>query len=305
VGGRRLSLSNLEKELYPAGGFTKAHILDYYRRAADVILPHLSGRALTLKRYPEGVDQDSFFEKRCPEHRPPWVKTAEVARRDADEAMTVCLVDDLATLMWVQNLASLELHVPLARAASPETPDSVVFDLDPGEGAGIPECTRVALVLRELLARLRLTGFAKTSGKKGLHVFVPLNRAEATFDETKAFSRAVAETLQKDHPDLVTAKMAKELRAGKVFINWSQNSASKTMVCVYSLRAEKQPTVSFPLAWPEVEALHRRGAAGTVRITAAEALRRIEKSGDLFREVLRKKQQLPSVERTQARSRRP
>jgi bifunctional non-homologous end joining protein LigD len=295
VAGRRLSLANLEKELYPASGFTKADVLDYYRRAADVILPHLSGRALTLKRYPEGVDKDSFFEKRCPAHRPPWVKTAQISRRDADEAMTVCLVDDLATLMWVQNLAALELHVPLARAASPETPDAVVFDLDPGAGAGIPECARVALLLRDLFARLKLTGSVKTSGRKGLHLFVPLNRGEATFAETKSFSRAVAETLQHDHPDLVTAKMARELRAGKVFINWSQNSASKTMVCVYSLRAEEQPTVSFPLTWPEVAAVHRRGASGTVRITAAEALGRIERNGDLFREVLRKRQKLPRL----------
>ena len=252
--GRRLALSNLEKTLYPAGGFTKAHVLDYYRRAADVILPHLQGRALTMKRYPEGVDQEYFFEKRCPAHRPSWVKTAQINRRGAEGPMTVCLVDDLATLMWVQNLASLELHVPLARAASPETPDFMVFDLDPGDGAGIPGCARVALILRELLARVGLTGFAKTSGKKGLHLYVPLNREEATFEDIKAFSRAVAEALQKDHPDLVTARMARESRAGRVFINWSQNGASMTMVCVYSLRAEAQPTVSFPLTWDEVEA---------------------------------------------------
>lgn len=292
VSGRRLALSNLEKTLYPAGGFTKAHVLDYYRQAADVILPHLSGRALTLKRYPEGVDQDYFFEKRCPAHRPSWVKTAQVRRREAGEPLTVCLVDDLATLMWVQNLASLELHVPLARAATPKTPDFMVFDLDPGERAGIPECARVALILRELLARVGLTGCAKTSGRKGLHVYVPLNRGEATFDDTKSFSRAIAEAMQKDHPDLVTARMAREQRAGRVFINWSQNGASMTMVCVYSLRAEEQPTVSFPLAWDEVEGATRRGAAARLRIAPAEALRRIAKKGDLFREVLHKKQKL-------------
>ncbi len=293
--GRRLALSNLEKTLYPADGFTKAHVLDYYRRAADVILPHLQGRALTMKRYPEGVDKDYFFEKRCPAHRPSWVKTAQISRRDAEDPMTVCLVDDLATLMWVQNLASLELHVPLARAATPSTPDFVVFDLDPGDGAGIPACARVALILRELLARVGLACSAKISGKKGLHVYVPLNRGETTFDDTKAFSRAVAEALQKDHPELVTARMAKEQRAGKVFINWSQNGASMTMVCVYSLRAEEQPTVSFPLSWDEVEAAVRRGAARKLRITAAEALSRIVKKGDLFREVLLKKQKLPRL----------
>lgn len=293
VAGRRLALSNLEKTLYPAGGFTKAQVLDYYRRVADVILPHLSGRAVTLKRYPEGVEQEYFFEKRCPAHRPPWVKTAEIRRRDAGEPMTVCLVDDLATLMWVQNLASLELHVPLARAATSGTPDFVVFDLDPGDGAGVPECAKVALILRELLARVGLAGFAKTSGKKGLHVYVPLNRKETTFEAIKAFSRAVAEALQKDHPELVTARMAKGDRPGKVFINWSQNSAAATMVCVYSLRAEAQPTVSFPLSWGEVEAAVRTRAAAKLRITASEALSRIAKVGDLFQEVLLKKQKLP------------
>ena len=291
--GRRLALSNLEKTLYPAGGFTKAHVLDYYRRAADVILPHLQGRALTMKRYPEGVDREYFFEKRCPAHRPAWVKTAQISRRGAEGRMTVCLVDDLPTLMWVENLASLELHVPLARAASPDAPDFMVFDLDPGDGAGIPECARVALILRELLARVGLTGCAKTSGKKGLHLYVPLNRGEASFDDIKTFSRAVAEAMQKDHPDLVTARMARESRAGKVFINWSQNGSTMTMVCVYSLRAEGQPTVSFPLSWDEVKAAVRRGASGRFRITAAEALSRIEKHGDLFREVLHMKQKLP------------
>jgi bifunctional non-homologous end joining protein LigD len=293
VAGRRLALANLEKTLYPAGGFTKAHVLDYYRRAADAILPHLRGRALTLKRYPEGVDKDYFFEKRCPAHRPPWVKTAQVPRSEGAAPMTVCLADDLPTLMWVENLASLELHVPLARAASPRHPDSVVFDLDPGEPAGLAECARVALTLRELLARVKLACWVKGSGKKGLHVYVPLNRGEATFEDTKAFSRVVAETLAKDRPDLVTARMARERRAGRVFINWSQNGASMTMVCVYSLRAEEQPTVSFPLPWAEVEAAVRSGAAGRLRVTAPEALGRLEKHGDLFREVLAKRQGLP------------
>jgi len=293
VAGRRLALSNLEKTLYPAGGFTKAHVLDYYRRAADVMLPHLSGRALTLKRYPEGVDREYFFEKRCPAHRPAWVKTAQIRRRDAAETMTVCLADDLATLMWVQNLASLELHVPLARAASAQTPDCMVFDLDPGEGAGIPACARVALILRELLARVGLSCFAKSSGKKGLHVYVPLNRPETTFEGIKAFTRAAAEALAQDHPDLVTARLAKESRTGRVFINWSQNSASATMVCVYSLRAEAQPTVSFPHSWEEVEAAIRPRGAARLRVTATEALGRIEKRGDLFREVLLTRQKLP------------
>ncbi len=182
--GRRLSFSNLEKDLYPSYGFTKAHILEYYRRIAPFILPHLKDRALTLKRYPDGVEKDFFFEKRCPSHRPAWVKTVDVAL-DSGERMTVCLVNDLETLLWAENLASVELHVPLARANSPETPDSMVFDLDPGDEAGIRECARVALILRDLLFRMGLASWAKTSGKKGLHVYVPLNRKATTFADTK------------------------------------------------------------------------------------------------------------------------
>ena len=212
--GERLSLSNLEKDLYPSYGFTKAHVLEYYRRISTFILPHLKDRALTLKRYPEGVEKEFFFEKRCPSHRPSWVTTAEIPQDDG-ERMTVCLVNDLNTLIWVENLASLELHVPLARADSPETPDSMVFDLDPGDQAGILDCARVALILRDLLSQLRLASYVKTSGQKGLHVYVPLNRKETTFEETKKFSKAVAEVLHRNYPDLVTAKMAKEQRKSK------------------------------------------------------------------------------------------
>jgi bifunctional non-homologous end joining protein LigD len=292
VAGRRLSLSNLEKDLYPSYGFTKAHVLEYYRRISTFILPHLKDRALTLKRYPEGVEKDFFFEKRCPAHRPSWVTTAEIPH-DGGERMTVCLVNDLNTLIWVENLASLELHVPLARADSPETPDSMVFDLDPGEKAGVLDCARVALILRDLLSPLPLASYVKTSGKKGLHVYVPLNRKETTFEETKKFSKAVAEVLQRNYPDLVTAKMAKEQRKGKVFINWSQNDASKTMVCVYSLRAREKPIVSFPLAWKELENLAGRGDPEKLQVIYSEAVARAEKKGDLFDEVIVKKQKLP------------
>ena len=258
------------------------------------MLPHLKDRALTLVRYPEGVDQEFFFEKRCPSHRPGWVKTAAV-HLEGEEEMTVCLVDDLPTLMWVANLASLELHVPLARTQSPDTPDALVFDLDPGAPANVVDCARVALILRELLAPLKLTGYVKTSGKKGLHVFVPLHHPGTTFDDTKQFSRAVAEILQKNYPDLVTARMAKEYRQGKVFINWSQNDASKTMVGVYSLRAGTKPMVSFPLTWGEVEAAAGRGDPATLQILYAEAVDRAEKSGDLFHEVLVQQQKLPHL----------
>ncbi len=294
IAGRRVSLANLEKDLYPSYGFTKAQILEYYRRIADFILPHLQDRALTLKRYPDGVDQDFFFEKRCPAHRPAWVKTAEV-RRDDSERMTVCLVNDLSALMWVENLASLELHVPLARAASPEVPDSMVFDLDPGEPANLLDCARVALILRNLLIPLHLTSYVKSSGQKGLHVYVPLNRPETTFEDTKKFSKAVAEIMQKNYPELVTAKMAKESRQGRVFINWEQNDAKKTMICIYSLRAREKPFVSFPLAWGELENLARQDDPKKLQVLYSEAVTRAEQQGDLFQEVLVKKQQLPHL----------
>ncbi len=294
IAGRRLSLSNLEKDLYPAYGFTKAHILEYYRRISRFILPHLHDRALTLKRYPEGVDQDFFFEKRCPGHRPAWTKTAEI-RRDDGERLTVCLVNDLETLIWVANLASLELHVPLARAGSHETPDALVFDLDPGEPADILDCARVALILRDLLSPLGLASYAKTSGQKGLHVYVPLNRPETTFADTKKFSKVVAEIMQKNYPELVTAKMAKESRTGKVFINWSQNDSASTMICVYSLRARQKPYVSFPLSWRELERLAGQNDPEKLQVLHDEAVSRAEEQGDLFQEVLVKQQKLPHL----------
>ncbi|TAL23432.1 MAG: ATP-dependent DNA ligase [Nitrospirae bacterium] len=292
IAGKRLSLSNLEKDLYPSYGFTKAHILEYYRRIAPFILPHLKDRALTLKRYPDGVEKEYFFEKRCPSHRPDWVKTAEL-RHNEGEKMKVCLINNLEMLIWVENLASLELHVPLARTGSPETPDSMVFDLDPGDGADILDCAKVAFILRDLLSKLKLMSYVKTSGKKGLHVYVPLNRKETTFEDTKKFSKVVAEVMQKNYPDLVTAKMAKEYRKAKVFINWAQNDSKKTMVCVYSLRAREKPIVSCPLEWKELERLAGQGAPEKLQVLHSEAVSRAEKQGDLFRALLVKKQKFP------------
>ncbi len=291
--GRRLPVSNLEKDLYPSYGFTKADILSYYRRIAPFILPHLKDRALTLKRYPEGVEKDFFFEKRCPTHRPDWVRTAEVSHDG--ERMTVCVVDDLQTLLWAENLASLELHVPLARVGSPRTPDFMVFDLDPGDGSGILECAQVALVLRDLLSRLELECQVKASGRKGLHVYVPLNHVGTTFEETKTFSKTVALVLQKHYPDLVTARMAKKERTARVFINWSQNDASKTMISVYSLRAREKPFVSFPLAWKDVEDAARTGDPARLLVMSTEAVSRAESAGDLFGELLTKEQKLPHL----------
>lgn len=293
IAGRRLSLANLEKVLYPAFGLTKAHVIDYYLRISPYILPHLHDRALTLKRYPNGVAGEFFFEKRCPP-RPEWVATSDL-RLDDGEAMTVCLVNDLSTLIWVANLASLELHVPLARATSPGRPDAMVFDLDPGEPADVLTCARVAFIMRDLLSRLGLASAVKTSGRKGLHLFVPLNSAEATFEATKEFSRAVAVILQKNYPDLVTARMAKDLRPGRVFINWSQNDASKTMICAYSLRAQEKPQVALPFSWDELEALALEGNPQRFRISPDEAVSRAERDGDLFREVLEREQTLPHL----------
>lgn len=292
--GRQLSLSNLEKIFYPSSSFSKAQVIEYYRRISGFILPHLKDRALTLKRYPDGVEGEYFFEKRCPSHRPPWVRTGEVVREEG-ERMTVCLVNDLPTLIWTANLATLELHVPLAKVQSPGTPDYVVFDLDPGEGAGLLDCARVALILRGLFTNLGLVSFVKTSGQKGLHLYLPLNLPTATFEDTKTFSRAVALTLEKAHPGLVTAKMAKTERAGRVFINWEQNDPKKTTICVYSLRAREAPFVSFPLGWTELEALAAEGNPEKLLVSQAEALRRAEEKGDLFRDLLTMRQKLPHL----------
>jgi bifunctional non-homologous end joining protein LigD len=290
--GKRQVLSNLGKNFYPTYGFTKADVLDYYRLVAPAILPHLRDRALTMRRYPNGTGQDFFFEKRCPAHRPAWVKTAVVHH---GETMTVCLVNDLETLTWVENLASIELHVPMARAQSAATPDYLVFDLDPGEQVDVLDCARVALILRDLLETMGLSSLPKTSGKKGLHVYVPLNRSETTFDATKRFAKAVAEVLQRNYPDLVTAKMALEHRKDKVFINWSQNDPKKTMVCVYSLRALSRPTASFPLEWKALRKLADLGNPEKLSILHSEALSRLRQKGDLFHEVLTKQQRLPSL----------
>ena len=302
VAGKRLSLTNLEKNLYPSYGFTKAHVLDYYRRVAPFILPHLKERPLTLKRFPEGVEKESFFEKRCPPHRPEWVTTTEVQMSDG-KSMTVCLVNDLKTLMWVENLASIELHVPLFRATSSHIADSMVFDLDPGEPAGLFDSARIALVIRDLLSRFNLRCYVKTSGKKGLHVYVPLNSEETTFRDTKQFSKSVAEVLQRNYPDMVTANIAKEHRKNKVFINWSQNDPSKTMVCVYSLRAGKKPAVSFPVRWAELEEMTTLRSPAALRVTETEALRRLEAKGDIFRGVLDTKQKLPYPRKAVAQKR--
>jgi bifunctional non-homologous end joining protein LigD len=291
VAGRRLKLSNLDKVLYPAVGFTKAQALDYYARISPVLLPHLKGRPLTLKRYPEGVEGGHFYQKRCPAHRPSWVRTAPVWSARHRGTVDYCLIDDLATLIWAANLADLELHTSLSRVAAPERPTVMVFDLDPGAPAGLVECCELALVVRAVLRKNGLESFAKTSGAKGLQVYVPLS-TQVGYDDTKSFARSLAEALERRQPDRVVSRMQKALRPGKVFVDWSQNDFHKTTVCVYSLRAGKRPTVSTPVTWGEVQKAVRRRDAKPLHFTADEVLVRVAKMGDLFAPVERLKQRL-------------
>jgi bifunctional non-homologous end joining protein LigD len=291
VGGRQLKLSNLDKVFYPAVGFTKAQVIDYYTRVAPALVPHMAGRPLTLKRYPDGVEGPFFYEKKCPSHRPEWFRTASVWSGRNKENINYCVVDDLPGLVWVANMASLELHTSLALAEDVHRPTMVVFDLDPGAPATIKECCGVGLQLRDLFAELKLKSFAKTSGSKGLQVYVPANTA-ITYEETKPLALAVAQELERKNPRLVLSSMSKELRKGKVFVDWSQNDDHKTTVCVYSLRARERPTVSAPVSWDEVEA-HHKGGRTALSFTADEVLERLDRIGDLFAPVLKLKQRLP------------
>jgi bifunctional non-homologous end joining protein LigD len=295
VDGRTLKLSNLDKLMYPKAGFTKGDLIDYYVRIAPVLLPHLHDRPLTLKRYPDGVEGKHFYEKQCPSHRPDWVQTAAVWSRQNKKNIDFCLVNDLPTLVWTSNLADIELHTSLSLADAVDRPTTMVFDLDPGAPANIIACCRVGLWLRELFAELGLESFAKTSGSKGLQVYVPLNSEEVTYDDTKPFARAVAELLEKQHPKLVVSRMTKALRPGKVLIDWSQNDEHKTTVNVFSLRAKERPTVSTPVSWDEVEAASRRRSGKVLVFEHHEALERIERDGDLFAPVLTLRQALPAL----------
>jgi bifunctional non-homologous end joining protein LigD len=293
VAGRQLRLSNLEKVLYPKGGFTKAQVIDYYTRIGPVLVPHMKDRPLTLKRYPNGVEDKFFYEKNCPKHRPDWVQTAAVYSRQNKANIDFCLCNDIPTLVWAANLASLELHTSLALAKDVKRPTMVVFDLDPGAPAAIKECCAVGIRLRDMFRELGLECFAKTSGSKGLQVYVPLN-TPVTYDDTKPFALAVAQHLEQETPKRVTSNMKKELRHGKVFVDWSQNDDHKTTVCVYSLRAREAPTASTPVTWDEVEA-HAAGRLKTLAFEAETVLERIDKDGDLFAPLLKLKQKLPAL----------
>jgi bifunctional non-homologous end joining protein LigD len=293
VDGRALKLSNLDKVLYPKAGFTKGEVVDYYARIAEVMVPHLAGRCVTLRRFPEGVDntEAAFFEKRCPKHRPKWVKTATVTAGPHAGKIDFCVCNDRPTLVWMAQLAAIELHPSLSIARRPAQPTVLAFDLDPGPPADVVDCCRIAVQLREMFDHFDLQCFPKTTGSKGLQVYVPLNR-KSHYDETKPFAKAMAQFLEKQTGEVVS-KMSKEIRKGKVFLDWSQNHPRKTTVAVYSLRARERPTVSTPVTWEEVEGCAEQGKAELLVFEASEVLERVEQHGDLFAPVLELEQSLP------------
>lgn len=300
VDSRQLRLSNLDKVLYPDGGLTKSEVIDYYARVAPVLLPHLRERPLTFKRYPDGVDAESFFEKNAPSHAPEWVRTVRLSSPSSTkgrEAIDFAVLGDLPGLVWAANLATLELHVPMWRvdgAGKRQPPDTLVFDLDPGAPADIVTCCRVAFLISDVLEDDGLVGYPKTSGRKGMQLYVPL-RPKRSWEATRAYARQVAQRLERAHPDLVVSRMAKQARGGKVFVDWSQNHQAKTTIAPYSLRAAAQPSVSTPVTWGEVEHCERAGDPGALRFLTDDVLDRIERYGDLFADVLEPTRTLPRV----------
>lgn len=293
--GRRISVTNLNKILYPGGRFTKAKVIDYYIRISKFLLPHLKDRPVTLKRFPNGIYADFFYEKDAPAFTPDWVQTFAVPRRETPgPPIHYILINDLPTLVWLANLANLEIHPFLHRIPKIERPTWVVFDLDPGEGADVLTCARVALMLRKVLKQLRLESFVKVSGSKGLQLYVPLNTV-VTYEQTKPFAKAIADLMAEREPKLIVAKMPKAFRAKKVFIDWSQNDDYKTTVGVYSLRAKThRPYVSMPIDWDELKRAVNKGDADELYFTPEETLAEVDKRGDIFKVVLTKKQKLPS-----------
>jgi bifunctional non-homologous end joining protein LigD len=286
--GRRVKISNWDKPLFPQTGFTKGDLVTYYAQIAEAVLPHLKDRPLTLKRYPNGVEEDFFFEKQSPSHRPEWVNTARIG------SIEYTLAQDRPTLVWLANLADIELHTSLSLAQEPARPTMMVFDLDPGEPAGIIECCEVGLVLCGLFGQLGLETYAKTSGSKGLQVYVPLN-ARASYQETKRFARRVAELLEQRMPELVVSRMTKRLRPGKVLVDWSQNDEHKTTVTVYSVRARERPTVSTPVTWEEVSGCLKERDPTLLSFETDQVLARVGEHGDLFAPVVGLKQALPAL----------
>jgi bifunctional non-homologous end joining protein LigD len=294
IEGKHLSLTNLDKVLYPKTGFTKGQVIDYYARIAPVLLPHLRDHPLTLKRYPGGVDEEFFFEKNATKHRPDWVKTAPIWSEGNQRNVNYILANDLPTLVWIANLAAIELHPSLSRAKDIASPRSMVFDLDPGPPANIVQCGQVGMRLREIFQHFGLQSFPKTSGSKGLQIYVPLN-SPTSYEVTKPFAHAVARLLENEHRELVVSDMKKQLRVGKVFVDWSQNDQHKTTISVYSLRARERPTVSTPVKWEEVEETLKKKDANLLVFEASQVLDRVQEMGDLFEPVLRLKQKLPKL----------
>jgi len=294
IEGKHLKLSNLDKVLYPAAGFTKGQVIDYYARIAPVLLPHLAGKPLTMKRYPGGVNEEYFFEKNAPMHRPDWVKTAPIWSRANHRNVNYILANDMATLIWIANLASLELHPSLSLAKDIACPTMMVFDLDPGPPADIVQCAQVGMWLREVFEHFGLQSFPKTSGSKGLQIYVPLNTT-TSYEITKTFANALARLLEQEHRELVVSDMKKAVRVGKVLVDWSQNDEHKTTISIYSLRARERPTVSTPVTWEEIEHLLAKKNPRLLVFEADAVLKRVEKMGDLFAPVLSVKQKLPNL----------
>ena len=290
IDGHEVKLTNLDKVLYPSG-FTKAEVIDYFVRVAPVATAHLAGRCITFRRFPDGAGAEGFFEKRCNRHRPEWVPVS-LGPGDRRGGIEYCRVEDTATMAWAANLAALELHAPMALASDLETPRAIVFDYDPGPETSIVECCRVALATRAVLDAVRLSGWCKTSGSKGLQMYVPLNTAGATHQGAADFALAVGQVLERQLDGRVTTVMAKVERPGKVFVDWSQNALHKTTIAPYSLRARPRPTVSTPVTWDEVQAC----ADGTESLVfeTHDVLERIERLGDLFAPVLSVEQEVPS-----------
>src|SRR3984957_19820639 len=301
IQGKNLKLSNLEKVLYPAVGFTKKDVIDYYARIAPAIIPHLAGRALTRKRYPDGVDGEPFYEKNAPKYRPEWVKTAPIWSEGNRRTVHYVVANDLPTLVWLANLAALELHPSLALTTDITCPTEMVFDLDPGPPANIVQCCQVGMWLREIFEHFGLQSFPKTSGSKGLQIYLPLN-TPTSYEETKPFAHALARLLEDQHRELVVSDMKKELRKGKVFVDWSQDDEHKTTAAVYSLRARERPTVSTPVSWEEVEACLKKKDANRLVFEARQTVARVEKMGDLFAPLIAFKQRLPDLKQLAASS---
>jgi len=295
IGGRRLKLTNLEKVFYPGTGFTKGQMIDYYARIAPVLVPHLTQKPLTLKRYPNGVNEEPFFEKNATKHRPDWVKTAPIWSQGNQRDVNYILCNDLATLIWIANLASIELHPSLSLADEILCPRSMVFDLDPGPPANIIQCCQVAFWLRAIFEHFGLESFPKTSGSKGMQIYVPLN-TKTSYDETKPFAHALARLLENEHRDLVVSDMKKAIRTNKVFVDWSQNDDHKTTVSVYSLRARERPTVSTPITWEEAERALKKKDPSLLVFETHQTLERVESLGDLFAPLLKLKQKLPKLQ---------